>query len=72
MPLQKKMVDHVRFADETRLMAIRMPKSLEKRLLKLQAELYRQKNGRRVTLTETIVTAIASGLDAFEEKKSAP
>jgi len=70
MAHQKKMDDHVRFGDETRFMAFRMPKSLEKRLLKLQAELYRKKNGSRVTLTETIVTAVARGLDAFDEEKA--
>jgi hypothetical protein len=71
MTRQKKVENHVRFADETRIMAFRMPKSLEKRLVKLQGELYKTKNGSRVTLTEAILTAVARGLDAFEQEKTA-
>jgi hypothetical protein len=68
---QKKVSDHVRFADETRVVAFRMPKSLEKRLVKLQGRLFETKNGSRVTLTEALITAAAKGLDAFDEETRA-
>jgi hypothetical protein len=70
MTRQKKVDEHVRFADDTRIMAFRMPKSLEKRLLKFQERIYKSKNGSRVTLTEAILTAIARGLDAYETDKA--
>lgn len=66
---QKKVSEHVRFADDTRLVSFRMPKGLEKRLVRLQGDLTKTRHGSRVTLTEAFVMALGRGLDALEEEK---
>lgn len=70
MPAQKKLSEHVRSEDGTRLVAFRMPLDLEKRVLKLQAALLKEKSGARVTLTEVLIVATARGLDAIEQDKA--